>query len=100
MQGSPFGTNIGMCLSYSLFERVGRSHGSPAAGVSSRREHPQRSPAGAGIPGVLVGALSEHYGSPGDWQSTVVSLRGPPGVRATIRQCSLYRHWLEWRLRM
>ena len=39
------------------------------------------------LPGVLVGALSEHYGSPG---STDVSLRGPPGVRATIHQCSLY----------
>ena len=38
------------------------------------------------FPGVLVGALSEHYGSPG---STDVSLRGPPEVRATIRQCSL-----------
>ena len=52
-----------------MFERMGRSHGSSSACVSPRRGRPQRSPAGAGIPGVLpgvlVGALLEHYGSPG-----------------------------------
>ena len=41
------------------------------------------------LTGVLVGALSEHYGSLGGWQSTDGRLRGPPGVRATIRQCLL-----------
>ena len=51
-----------------MFERMGRSHGRTSACVSPRRGRPQRSPAGAGIPAgfeVMVGALLEHYGSPG-----------------------------------
>ena len=52
-----------------MFERVGRSHGGSSAGVPPRRDDLNVAllvPASKQVlPGGLVGALWEHYGSPG-----------------------------------